>query len=118
MGISRRDTPQVDRDRSSAADTFDFSRLQDPQKSNLSFRRKFPDFIEKNRPSFGELKPANTLVKSAGESAFFVTKQFRGDQGLGNRRTGHFNKRPLGTERPFMNGSRNQFFSGSRFPGN
>src|SRR5258708_30338546 len=100
MGISSDDNPHVNRDRSSAADTFDFSLLQDPQKSNLSFRRKFPDFIEKNRPSFGELKPANTLVKSAAESAFFVTKQFTADQRFANYRTGHFNKRRLGTQRP------------------
>src|SRR5258708_28651000 len=64
-----------------------------------------------------QLKAALASLHRAGESAFLVAKQLRGDQGGRNRRTVYTDERLAGTLRVLVYGASNQFFSGAGFAG-
>jgi hypothetical protein len=70
----------------SSTHTLKFPLLKNTQKSGLRFRRNLADFIEKDRPSLGQFKPAETPLQRPRKGAFLVTKEFRADQGRRNRR--------------------------------
>jgi hypothetical protein len=55
-------------------------------------------------------KAALATLHRAGEGAFLVAKQFRGDQGGRNRRTVYADERLAGTLRVLVYGASNQFF--------
>src|ERR1700751_1106670 len=111
------DSP-ISPDRLIAPHTFKLSFLQDPQKSNLGFRRKFPDLIQENRSSFRQFEAAKAPLERSGERSFFMPKQFRGNDRVRNSRTTHFDKGPPRALRPFVNGTRYQFLASSSFTGN
>src|SRR6266403_2621259 len=108
----------ISRDRLIATHAFKLSLLQDTQKSNLGFRRKLPNLIQKDRSSFRQLKAPKAPLQRSGESSFFMAKQFRGNERVRNSRTTHFHKGSSRALRPFVNGTRYQLLAGSSFTSN
>ena len=97
--IGRGDDADIDLDRLPAADPQDLALLQKAQQQALQIDRHIADLVEKQRAAMGVLDVAVLAPDGAGERAFFVPEELRGDQG---RRHGgaverHARARPPGS---------------------
>src|SRR5256885_9912815 len=67
--------------------------LRHAKQLGLQLRGHLADFVQKDRSAIGVLEPANTLRRSAGESASLVPEQFALQQRLWNGCAIHFHQR-------------------------
>ena len=70
----------VDIDRTRAAQTFDLPLLHDPQEPRLQLEWQFAHFVQKHRPSVGELEPADLGRIRSGERTPLSPEQLALDQ--------------------------------------
>jgi hypothetical protein len=98
-----------------AAHSLEFLLLQYAQQLGLQFQWDFSNFVEKNRAAMSQFEAADTLSRSAGIGAFFVSEQFGLEQSGRNRRAVQFHERVFPARTETMNGAGNQFLAGSGF---
>src|SRR5215510_11426060 len=115
VAVGRSDDAYVNRDRLDAANALNFPFLEDAEQCNLGFSRQISDLVEENRASISRLKPSHALLECSGEGAFFMPKQFRGNERGWNRCTVHLNEGMTGAPRSVVNGTSHQFFTRSCF---
>ena len=74
--VRGRDQSHVDFDSSRSADRLERPPLQYTQKFDLSLQRDIADFVQKQRPAMSHFEPTHSVFVSAGEGAFYVSKEF------------------------------------------
>ena len=78
--------------------------------------RDLANLVQEDRTPVGELKAADPAFRSAGEGAFLVAEEFAFEERFGERAHIYCNE-GLGTPRAqAVDGARNKFFAGARFP--
>ena len=78
--------PEVDVDRSIAAEALEAPLLEHAQQLGLRHQRHVADFVEEQRAAVGQLEAAGLAIVRAGERALFVAEDFRLEQAVGQRR--------------------------------
>src|SRR5262249_9676256 len=73
--VGRRDEPDVDAERPSAAEAFELVLLQHAQNLCLRARAPVADFVEEQRASVRLFEAADALLVGAGERALLVAEQ-------------------------------------------
>ena len=66
-----------------AAQAFEFLFLKDAEKFGLQLKRQVGNLIQEKCPAIGQLKAADLLCQSAGESAALVAKQLGFEKSTG-----------------------------------
>jgi len=99
-----------------AAQALEFLFLQDAKQFGLQCRRNVADLIQKQRALVGQLEPANLLRDCAGERALLVAEQLAFEQIQRNGRAIHFDEGASASRADVVNGARDQFLAGTRFP--
>src|ERR1700692_3498587 len=102
--------------RGSAPEALELSFLHDAKKLWLQLQRKVADLVQKQRPAVGPLEPSDTARDRSGVSATLVTEQLTFKQTRGNGGAIHLHKRAVRAFAVPVNGFRDQFLAGSRFP--
>ena len=72
--MRRRYQPNVHLHRPRAPQALEFPLLQNAQQFGLEFQGDIPHFVQKQRPSVGQLQPAHFLGDGAGEGTALVAK--------------------------------------------
>src|SRR4030095_11961030 len=85
------DSAYICRNRPITTDALEFMFLAHAHERDLSFRWQSTYLIEEDRAAFRKLELADAPLHGSREGSFLVTKQLRGDQGLGYRSTIHGN---------------------------
>ncbi len=87
VAMGRRDDPNVDRDRISAADGPHLVFLQHAQQFHLQTHRHVADLVEEQSAALGRLEQTLVLARRPRERTFLVTEQFGLEEILRHRRT-------------------------------
>src|SRR5947207_7518558 len=82
-----------------AADTLELPFLKDPEQRDLHLRRQFSDLVQEDRSPVRRLESPDPLLQRAGKRTLLMTEQFARDKFLRQRRTIHFDERPLRSRR-------------------
>ena len=75
--VGRGDDPNVQRNRTTSADTFNFTLLQHPQQLGLQRQGHFGDFIEQQSAALSLFKLTGMGISRASEGSAFVAEQQR-----------------------------------------
>jgi hypothetical protein len=67
IAVGSGDNSNISRNGAAASHSFKLAVLDDAKQRNLRFRRKFADFIEKNRAGVRQFKPALPALEGSGE---------------------------------------------------
>ena len=113
--MSGRDDPHICLDRMDAANTEELSILKYTQQARLRRSGHVANFVEKQRAAAGLFKAPFTPAIGAGERAFFMSKQFRLHQFLGNCRHIECDECVVDAGAVAVQGSGNQFFTRTGF---
>ena len=113
--IGRRDNADVYLPRVGTADRFVFALLKHSQELGLKLGRKVAYFIKKENSAVCELKPADTTVRGARESALFMAKELAFAECRGNRRTVDTNEWLGRSLTLLMNRAGNKFLASASF---
>src|SRR5262249_55051807 len=89
--------------------------LQNVQQLRLKQWRHFADFVEQDCSLVAKLELARLGMRSAGERAGFVSKQFAFEKVSRNRSAIHFQERAMGARRQLVDEARKNFFSCTAF---
>ena len=116
VAVRRRDHTNGHLNISHAADTPDELVFQHAQELCLQQRRKFANFVQKQRALVGHFEQTLLHGLGIGERPALVAKQFRLHQRLGNRGTIDGHKRFVFPRALIMNGLRHQVFACPAFP--
>src|SRR5712672_556478 len=92
ISIRSGDDANVNLDGLGASDPFEFSFLKDSQERDLSVRGQFAYFVEENRASICQLKPAQALLSRPRKGALFMAEKLRSDKITGDCGTVHANE--------------------------
>ncbi|GDV47058.1 hypothetical protein ExPUPEC04_01225 [Escherichia coli] len=111
--MSRRNQPDINRDGLVAADTLNFALLNRTQQTNLHHRRDIANFIEKQRAAVRLNKAPFPAFVGPGKRPFFVTEQFRLQQGFVERRAVERYQRFFATCATGVNRPGDQLFTGA-----
>ncbi len=80
--------------------------------------RQVADLIEKQGAGVGQLKPSFAACDGAGERTFFMTEEFRFEQGLGQRGAIDAHQRPRGARTGVVNRFGNKLLTRAAFAAN
>src|SRR5439155_13954231 len=75
------DDSDIDENGPAAADSFKLPFLEHSKEGDLGFRRKLGNFVQEKRAALSQLKSADAPLLRSRKGAFFMTKQFRRNQG-------------------------------------
>ncbi len=89
--------------------------LQDTQEFYLDGRGDVADFVQKDIPPVGRLKPALAMGVSPGKGAFHMAEELALQQGFIERGAIASDERPLPSPAQGMDGVRHQFLAGAAF---
>ena len=84
--VGRRDQPEVDGDRSVAAEPLESALLEHAQQLGLRDDRQVADLVEEQRAVVGQFEAAGLAVVRAGEGALLVAEDLGFEQRVGQRR--------------------------------
>ena len=115
IAVRGHDDADIDLDGFVAADALDFAFFEDAEKFGLHGDGHIADFVEEKRAAFGLLEFADVASCRASEGAFFVAEQFRLDQFGGDSGAIESDESVFVARGFFVNGARDEFFSGARF---
>ncbi len=102
------DETGVGMDRSRAAEPLELPLLQNAQQLGLQLQRRLPNLVEEDRPSAGQLEPADSLGDGARECTFFVAEQLALEQPSRDRRAVAFHEGVRSTTALVVDGSGDQ----------
>ena len=103
----------VDGDFAGAADRTHGALLQHAQQLHLHGQRHLADFVEEDRAAVGDFEQAALVLVGSGERALQIAEQFAFEQRLGKRSAVHGDEGVGGARRTYVNGARNEFFTGA-----
>ena len=112
--MGRRNQPDINRDSLVATDTLNFALLNRTQQTHLHHRRDIANFIEKQRAAVRLNKAPFPAFIGSSKRPFFVTEQFRFQQGFVECRTVERYQRFFATCATGMNRPGDQLFTGAR----
>src|SRR5580658_2316273 len=118
VAIRRGQHAYVDGERLAAPDAFKLSLLQHTKQGDLHLHGEVANLIEKNCSPVGRLKASDASLQRPGEGAFLMAKKLGCNQRRRYSSTVHADECSRRTIRSFVNGTSNQFLSGSSFTRN
>ena len=117
LPVGGRDHPHVDLASCLGADALQLAGLQRPQQLGLRLRAQVADLVEEERPSVGQLEPAQPPLGGAGERAPLVAEHLRLDQVARNGRAVDRHERPVRRRLRRVDRRGHQLLAGSRLAG-
>ena len=113
IAMGRRNQPDINRDNLVATDTLNFALLNRTQQTHLHHRRDIANFIEKQRAAVRLNKAPFPAFIGSSKRPFFVTEQFRFQQGFVECRTVERYQRFFATCATGVNRPGDQLFTGA-----
>ena len=111
------DQSEVDLDFMIAAHPLNLAVFKNAQELGLQWQRHVTDFVKEQRAALGKLHPSLTGLVGTGERAFLMAENFRFEQ-FGWYGGAIHRHEPATATGCLVNGTRDEFFAGTRFTEN